>query len=406
MALVVGLAQFAMSLWSWEFGIFLEIDLASHYGIILQKWEIGLVFSVGTFMTIIGYILSGTIADMIGRKNTMALALIPMAVGLFGLWLAPTWPLVLFEYGTVQFGWAFIIIVSSAIAADEIATFGGIDSAKTFNVVLLPAFAVDGLSPIFASLLMEQGFTASDLHLFAGLGSIVALFATLLFIRESLTHATIEKAREGPLISLRGFGSDFWKFTIAMTLFIIAFRSASPYQGNLVVGEWGGISTEMFGYSWSGFSLTSAVLLSVAGKRADRNLKGAMAFVILGNGALIFALGVTTGVVALWAINILWAIPIALWIGAEKTIVTRGAGEEMKGRALGTYNFILSIGGLLAFNLGAYLWDLWGSLRLVFIFAGILSMALVLVVGIAMRSMKMIDRNSRKLEEATLGGAE
>ena len=403
MALVVGIAQFAMSLWSWEFGIFLELDLATDYGIILQKWEIALVFSIGTAMTIIGYILSGTIADLIGRKNTMALALIPMAIGLFGLRIAPTWPLVLVEYGILQFGWAFIIIVSSAIAADEIATMGGIDSAKIFNVVLLPAFAVDGLSPIIASLLMERGFTASDLHMFAGVGSVVALIATLLFIRESLTDETIRKARSGPLVSISGFGRDFWKFTAVMTLFIIFFRSASPYQGNLVVGEWGGISTEMFGYAWSGFSLTSAILLSVAGKWADKNLRGAMAFVIVGNGALIFTLGVTTGLAALWAVNILWAFPIALWIGAEKTLVTKGAGEEMKGRALGTYNFILSIGGLIAFNLGAYLWELWGSLRAVFIFAGIVSMLIVIVVGLVLRSMKSIDKMNGGKAKPTLG---
>ncbi|MHA2397038.1 MAG: hypothetical protein ACXAC0_10070, partial [Candidatus Thorarchaeota archaeon] len=59
LALVTGIAQFAMSLWAWQIGIFLE-------GSVSQLWQIGLTFSIGTFAMIVGYAISGTLADYIG----------------------------------------------------------------------------------------------------------------------------------------------------------------------------------------------------------------------------------------------------------------------------------------------------------------------------------------------------
>ncbi|RLI54464.1 MAG: hypothetical protein DRO87_10115 [Candidatus Thorarchaeota archaeon] len=403
MALVVGLAQFSMSFWTWEFSVFLEFDLSTAFGIVLEKWEIGATLSAGTFATVVGYIVSGTVSDMLGRKNTMAVALVPVSIGLVGLRMIPLWPHIIFEYALIQFGWAFVIIVSSAIAADEITTLGGLDSAKIFNVVLLPALVVDGLSPILASYLLERGFTASDLHIIAAVGAFIAVIAIFAFIRESLGKQTIEKARSGPIITFRGLGQNFWKFTLGMLAFIIFFNSASPYIGNLVVGEWEGVSIEMYGYAWSGFSLTSALLLSVAGGLADRGLKRAMILVLLSNSALLFAFGVSSGVAALWIYNIAWALPISLWIGTEKTLVVQGVGEEMKGRALGTYNFVLSAGGLVAFNLGAFLWQLWGSLRSVFVFAAVASLISVAIVAIALRSMSPIENGTTRGEEVSLG---
>ena len=403
MALVVGLAQFSMSLWGWEFSIFLEFDLADTFGVFLQKWEIGFVFSVGTAATILGYILSGTIADLIGRKNTMAAAFIPMAFGLVGLRFFPLWPLIVAEFALIQFGWAFVIVVSSAIAADEIALTTGRNSARTFNVVLLPAFIVDGLSPIAASLLLGAGYLASDLHLIAGVGAVMALAATLAFIRESLARETIEKARAGPTITLKGLGGEFWKFTLGMVGYIIVFRAATAYLGNLVVGDWGDISPEMYGYAWSGYALTCAVLLSKAGQWADRHLRGAMVVALLGNSLLVFAFSISSGLAALWVLNISWALPIALWVGAEKTLVVRGAKKEMKGRALGTYNFVLAVGSLIAYSLGSYLWELWASLRVVYMFSALSSMIMIAVLGLALRSMTTKPSSDHAV---TLGGTE
>ena len=83
LALVTGLAQFAMSLWAWEFSLFLELDVG------VVKWQIGAALSIGTLANILGFMASGIIADFVGRKNTMAVSFIPMAIGLFGICKIP-----------------------------------------------------------------------------------------------------------------------------------------------------------------------------------------------------------------------------------------------------------------------------------------------------------------------------
>ncbi|MFX1485305.1 MAG: hypothetical protein ACFFCP_19195, partial [Promethearchaeota archaeon] len=141
-AVVTGIAQFSMSTWAWHFGIFLA-------GVV-ERWQIGLTFSIGTLALILGYAASGTISDFIGRKNALTFSFIPIALGLFTLRFAPIWPFILLEYALIQFGWAFVIVICRAMPADEMAIKGGFSSARTFLMVLLPALLVDGASPILA----------------------------------------------------------------------------------------------------------------------------------------------------------------------------------------------------------------------------------------------------------------
>jgi MFS family permease len=95
-AFVSGISQFSISLWNWEFSIFLNE--------IMQPWQMGLVFSTCTFAGVLGYMISGTIADYMGRKWTMATALIPTFLGLITLSYTSIWPLLLVQFGLVWYG--------------------------------------------------------------------------------------------------------------------------------------------------------------------------------------------------------------------------------------------------------------------------------------------------------------
>ena len=382
LALVTGIAQFAMSLWGWEFSIFLEFEVN------LLRWQIGAAYSIGTLAMILGFIASGIIADFIGRKNTMVISFIPMAIGLLGMWLNPTWPFIAIEYGIAEFGWASILVITAAIPADEIVADGGSNSARTFTMVLLPAFVVDGLSPILGGLMLENGYSASHLHLIASIGSVIALVATFAFVRESLRKDVIKKARKGSVITFRGLGKNFWKFVIGIAGFIFFMRASVPYLGNLVVGEWG-ISAAYYGYAWSAFSITSAIFLYIAGTLADRNVKAAIVVALIGNGIIIIAFSIFQGFWVLVALNTLWAFPIALWIGAENSIIAGSVPEEMKGRALGTYRYAVSITGFFALSFGAYVWEISDSLSFLFGFAGIATLVAVFVLLIP--ALKSID---------------
>ena len=389
LALVTGVAQFSMSLWAWEFSIFLEYDVG------VLRWQIGAALSIGTLAMIIGFMASGIISDFIGRKNTMVISFIPMAIGLLGMWLNPIWPFVAIEYGVVYFGWASILVITTAIPADEIQADGGSNSARTFTMVLIPAFLVDGISPVLAGILLENGYSASFLHLIASIGAVLALVATFAFVRESLDKEIIKKARKGPIITIRGLGKNFWKFVVGIAGCIFFLRSAFPYLGNLVVGEWA-LTDAQYGYAWAFYSLTSVIVLYFAGTLADRNVKAAQIVALLGNAIIALLFSVFQGFWVLVTLNIAWALPVALWIGAENTIVAGSVTEEKKGRALGTYRYATSIAGFFAFSFGAYIWEISDSLTFLYQFAGIGTLLFIIVMALALKSIELPDRQKEQ----------
>lgn len=362
LAVVTGLAQFAISLWNWEFSIFLN-------GII-EPWQLGLTFSMGTIALLLGYLVSGIVADLIGRRRTMAIAFIPIIAGLILLSFYPTWPFIIAEYAIINLGWSFIVIMSRAIPADVIARQGSEDSARKFTMVLLPAFLVDGLSPIVGAFMLEIGFTSSHLHFVAGVGAIIALIGTLVFLRETLDVKIIQKAKAGPVISLRNLGKNFWNLAGGMLSFYLFLNIALTYFGLLITIDWN-ISETVYGYSWSAYSLTSVILMHTVSGLADRNIKKALAVAVFCNAGILGAFAILSDVPALLILNVIWALPVILWMGAERSLVVRGVNDEAKGRALGTYQFLMSTTNVFAPNIGAFIWDTTGSLRILWAFCSI-----------------------------------
>jgi len=381
LALVTGIAQFAMSVWAWQFGIFLQAKLN-------QLWQIGITFSIGTFAMILGYAISGTLADYIGRRNVMKVAFIPMFSGLLALRFFPVWPLIPLEYATIQIGWAFILIMTSAMPADEIAQTSGVNAARTFNMVVLPAFLIDGTSPILAGFLLNVGYVAGDLHLLAAIGAIVAMVATHYGVRESLSEDVIEKAKAGSIITLRGLGRNFWIFVSGMLGFGFLMALAFPYLGNLVVNEWG-VSEPLYAIAWGGWSFTCAITMYGVGSATDRNIRFAL---IAGLFSTAFVVGLYSyghTILDLLIVNILLAVPIVIWSGAEKTLAVNGVSNEMKGRALGTYQFLMASTRLVGQFTGSLLWDHFGSLRIVFGISSMAGMILVIWVTYTLMTLKL-----------------
>ena len=375
LALVVGVAQFSWSIWGWLFGIFLET--------IVEPWQMALIFSAGTIATIVGFPVSGYIADMVGRKRTMVFSFIPLSAGLLMLALIPIWPLLPLAYALASFGWSFILIISRAVPADEIAADGGKNAARRFTMVLLPAFLVDGLSPALASGFLIVGITAKELLLMGAAGAIVAMIATMLFVKESLSVDIRNSAREGTKVPFRNLGRTFWILAAGMLPFMFAFNMALPYFGNLVVGEWG-IDASIFGLTWSAFSLTSVLLMHAASGWTDRSVRGALLFGIVANSLILLLFGVGSGAPMLFLFNILWAVPVMFWIGAERALIVSEVSDEMKGRALGFYSVLMSSTNLLAAPFGAYVWTTTCSLRVLWVLAGVLGLDFAILLALAL----------------------
>ncbi|MFW9926116.1 MAG: hypothetical protein ACFFDM_05035 [Candidatus Thorarchaeota archaeon] len=381
LAIATGIAQFSMSVWIWHFGIFLEASVS-------HLWQIGITFSTGTLAMIIGYGISGTIADYIGRKNVMIVAFIPMFAGLVALRFFPYWPLIPLEYASIELGWAFILIMSSAMPADEIALTDGVNAARTFNMVVLPAFLVDGMSPVLAGILLSAGYVAGDLHLLAAVGALVAMVATRIGVRESLGRDIIEKAKAGSVVALRGLGRNFWIFSAGMAGFVLVMNLAFPYLGNLIVNEWG-VSESFYAYAWSGWSLVCVILMYNVGSATDKNIRAALIAGTFATALIVGLYSYGVSVLDLIILNILLAAPIVIWSGAEKTLAVNGVSNELKGRALGTYQLMMSSTRLFGQFIGAILWDFFGSLRVVFGIASIGGMILVVGLTYSLMSLRL-----------------
>jgi MFS family permease len=381
---VTGVAQFSMSLWSWQFGIFLA-------GVV-EKWQIGLTFSIGTFAMILGYAVSGTVADFIGRKNALTFSFIPMFGGLFFLRFFPIWPLIPVEYGVTSFGWAFVVIMSRAMPADEISRSNGQNSARVFNMTLLPAFLVDGISPIIAAILLDAGYVAGDLHLLASIGALVAIVATTRVVKESLGEDVRQKAKSGPLISFRGLGRNFWIFTSSMLGFVFVGNLAFPYLGNLVVEDWG-LSASTYGFAWAAYSFTCVILMYNISGLTDKNVRVALILALWSTAVILGLFAISAGVIELVVLNIIWAAPLVIWTGAENSLAVNGVSDEMKGRALGTYQFMMSSTRLFGAFFGAILWDYFGTLRAVFSIASIGGLIVVMGLAIAIMSIKIQNKS-------------
>ena len=81
----------------------------------------------------------------------------------------------------------------------------------------------------------------------------------------------------------------------------------------------------------------------------------------------------------MFSLNIAWAGPIVIWIGVERSLAIDEVPDQLKGRALGTYQMITSATSLIATPAGAFIWEL-SSLRVLWIIAGLLALCSVSII--------------------------
>ncbi|MFW9909967.1 MAG: MFS transporter [Candidatus Thorarchaeota archaeon] len=380
LALVTGIAQLSVSIWIWQFALTLES--------FLPPFEIGLTFAVGSLAALLGYPLSGILADKIGRKNSLVISFIPQIAGILLLFLFPLWPLVLFAYGLQSFGWSFVLVISRAIPADEINLDSGTDATRKMTMVLMPSFVVDGISPILAVILLYSGFALPSLLLIGVLAAVFAMLFSATQIKETLVNATEPAPKMQITDTLRSLGRSFWKFTAAMVGYYLAWGMAIPYIGILSVRECG-VSLEVYGIASSVFSLASVSMMYTLSGIAGKRTKSGLVISLAGNSVVMTALGLGSEAWLLILLNMLWAAPIVVWIATEVILTVNGVPSNMKGRALGIYQLAISITGLMAAPVGAYIWTYSGSLRFLWVVSGILAISFTSVAWWVLKRVKI-----------------
>ncbi len=388
LAAVLAIAQFSTALWKWEFSIFLEE--------FLQPWQMGVIFSTATFAGLIASIFSGYLADFIGRKRTIALGFIPISIGLLTLSYFPIWPFIPIQYGLVWFGMSSSRLMSRAIPADEIAADDGSKPARRLMMVMMPLWFVDGLGPLVGTILFSMGYQSSDLHLIGGLLGIFTFVSAMILIKESLDSEIIKKARAGPKITIRNLGRSFWLLVIGMIGFVFAWTMAIPLLGNLCVGPWG-VDRITYGLTWSLFSIVAAIIMYPASILADRNLKATLVAGTIGTGTIFLWFSLGSGALMMYLVNFLWAIPFVFYIGAEGSLIVLVVSEETKGRALGTYQLLMGLVGMVAQLVGVMIWEITDSLRFVYTVSGITMLASSILLLVLLMFIKL-PKNSNEAE--------
>jgi hypothetical protein len=262
-------------------------------------------------------------------------------------------------------------------------------------MVMVPNWIMDGISPLIGTFMLSIGLQPQHLYLTAALGGAFACIAVILGIKESLAEKIIEKAKQGPRVPIRSLGRNFWLFASGMMTYFFFYSSAISYLGVLCIDEWG-VDIVVYGVSWSAFSFTSALIMYSMSGLADRNLKAALIIAVLGNGLAFIGFGLGSGALWLIIINIIWAFPFMLWLGTVRIIVASTVSEELKGRAFGTYDMFLGLTSMFATSFGALLWQVTGSLRLVWVLAGTGMMLVTFAVAYVLRKIEIQHPNSRQ----------
>ena len=379
-ALIAGIAQLSASIWTWQFAISLDSFLSS--------WQIGEVFAAGILAGLVGFTLSGALADTIGRKMALVISFIPQVVGLLLLYLIPIWPFIPLSYSLQYFGWSFVLVIVRAIPADEISKDSGPTATRKITMVLMPAYAVDAISPILAVLLLQLGMQAHSLLLVGIMAAIAAIGLTAVFVEDEydpVLSLSEEQVSENPLKEL---GKPFWIFTIAMLAYYSAWGMASPYIGILSVNEWG-VSLDVYGLVTSIFSIVTVLVMYTLSGIAGHRTKLGLVISLVGNSFIMIAIGIGSGIWLLILLNGLWAAPLVVWTATEGILIVNGVPADMKGTALGVFSSMTSATGLFAAPLGALVWSISDSLRFLWIVSGGLAMAFAVLAWWALKRVKI-----------------
>ncbi|MHA2020592.1 MAG: MFS transporter [Candidatus Thorarchaeota archaeon] len=379
-AVLLGLAQFSVGLWNWQFSV--------HLDTFLEPWQIGLTYSARPVAMLLGGYLSGMMSDFFGRRKTMAFSLVPISFGLLTLSFYPIWPTIPIQFGLVMFGISSVRLIQRAIPADVIEAERIQDPARKFMMIMVPLWLMDGISPLMGTILLSIGLLPQHLYLIAAIGGGFACIAVILGIKESLAKEIIEKAKQGPRIPIRSLGRNFWMFSGALVCYFFFYSSAISYLGVLCVDEWM-VDITTYGLSWSLFSFTGAVIMYSVSGFADKNVKAALVVAILGNGLSFIGFGLGSGAIWLYVINIIWAFPFMLWLGSVRTIIAYSVPEDLKGRAFGTYDMLAGLTAMFAASFGALLWQMTGSLRFVWILAGSGMILVTFIIAFVLRKIEI-----------------
>lgn len=320
------------------------------------KALIGLIESIAESTPSIFKVISGWWSDQIGKRKPLML----LGYGFSNiikpiLGFATAWPQVLLIRFLDRLGKGLRTAPRDALIGDATDSnrrgraFGLHRTMDTVGAATGPLLA-------FYILSLSKGNFRLIFWLTAVPG-VLALLILGLFLKESYPKRLIRR-EEKPKLSFRALGSQFVVFTLVCSVFMLG-NSSDVFL--ILRAQNLGLATGSVILLYFMFNVIYAVLATPAGIVSDRIGRRR---VILG-GFFVFAFiylgfAIAKQPLTAWILFALYGAYYALTEGVQRALVADLVPAELRGTAMGTFNFSIGLAALPASFIGGLLWDVFG----------------------------------------------
>jgi MFS family permease len=193
----------------------------------------------------------------------------------------------------------------------------------------------------------------TTIFLVASVPAILAVLVAIFFMRETQVH--VERPKEVPKLSLRGFDSNFKRFLVILALFTLSNSSDSFL---LLRASQSGIHFIFIPLLWAAHHASKVVSSLYGGDLSDR--LGRKRLIVSGwvlYAAVYAGFAFVSQPVSVWILFLIYGIYFGLAEGAEKALVADLVRPEQRGTAYGLYNLAFGITVFPASLLMGMIWD-------------------------------------------------
>ncbi|HET9525999.1 MAG TPA: MFS transporter [Pyrinomonadaceae bacterium] len=191
------------------------------------------------------------------------------------------------------------------------------------------------------------------IFLVASVPAILAVVVAIFFLRE--THVHVDRSKELPKLSLRGFDSNFKRFLLILALFTLSNSSDSFL---ILRARDTGVSIALIPLLWAAHHGTKVLSSLFGGDLSDR--LGRKRLIVSGwvlYAAVYGGFAFVSSEVSVWVLFLIYGIYFGLAEGAEKAMVADLVRPEQRGTAYGLYNLAFGITVFPASLLMGMIWD-------------------------------------------------
>lgn len=397
-------------LWVITFGWFISamgfamvipfISILFHVEMGISMIAVGTVFCISSLSRALFGVLGGEASDRWGRVKIMGLSMLGRAVSFLlialllskGAGFIPVSGLVILS----SILGAFYQPVAHAMVADVV---GREKRVEAYSIVRIGGNLGWALGPAIGGFVSVVSY--SFLFLIASLTALIAGALILLFIKETLPELeNRSKFSFKDLIEIRRDRLFFLYCVISLFLFTVIGQLVATFSVFSVGSV--GISKTLLGYL---YTLNGAIVVLfqfpmskfVERYRLTRMLVYGSVLYLIGY----FSVGLATSFTWLFACMTMVSVAEIAVMPASMTMVANMASERHRGRYMGTFSLVHSLGWAVGPLLGGFLLDLFVSQPII-VWGGISSLALASALGYQWLAAKLpisVDHGGKRPEK-------